>query len=52
MMINLGIFRVKFWTRVACFNENHRSESPFQDKTIADFVEIKEAERSCKVLER
>jgi hypothetical protein len=43
MMINLGIFRVKFWIRVDWF----KRKSPFwnysfQDKTIADFVEIKE----------
>jgi hypothetical protein len=35
-------------------NENHRSEiTHFQDKTIADFVEIKKKlVESCKVLER
>jgi ATP-dependent exoDNAse (exonuclease V) beta subunit len=34
-------------------NENHRNEiTHFHDKTIADFVEIKEINESCKVLEK
>jgi hypothetical protein len=32
-------------------NENHRSEITFQDKTIADFVEIKKLKRKLQSLE-
>jgi hypothetical protein len=47
MMINPGIFRVRFWTGRLVLNENHRNEiTHFHDKTIADFVEIKKEKLS------